>query len=90
MLQKIIKLSSPPVFYSFASRLIYFIAGLGFLCLSFGIVTIKFEVFLNILFLSFKINQPQQEIEENHRKRKSKTNPNNGFMTHLISTRQSF
>ena len=37
MLQKIIKLSSPPVFYSFASRLIYLIAGLGFLCLSFGI-----------------------------------------------------
>ena len=57
---------------------------------SLGIVTIRFEVFLNILFLSFKIKQPQKEIEENHRKRKSKTNPNNGFMTHLISTRQSF
>ena len=37
MLQKIIKLSSPPVFYSFATPLIYLIAGLGFLCLSFGI-----------------------------------------------------
>ena len=37
MLQKIIKLSSPPVFYSFATRSIYLIAGVGLLCLSFGI-----------------------------------------------------
>ena len=58
--------------------------------ISLGFVTIKFEVFLNILFLSFKINQSQKEIEKKYRERQSKTNPNNSLMTHLISARQLF